>query len=168
MVISLFKRLFGSSDPFIDFASNAERLQAILSKMEHDAQMKNWKALQDKGEAALRIIGTVTGKNPQCLITLWVKQFNQIHRLPESGEKQTLVARQELLRKMWRVLVTEVSGVVESAKLFHRQGKQHASGTALKNKIIEAEKTLATMRATVNQQMQLFQQAKQVKKIVKK
>ncbi len=160
MVISLFKRLFGSSDPFTDFSSNAERLQAILSKMEHDAIAKNWKALQDKGEAALRIIGTVTGKNPQCLITLWAKQYNRMVQLPESGEKQTLIAKQELLKKMWRVLVVEVSGVVETAKLFHRQGKQHSSGTQLKNKIIESEKTLATMRATGNQQMQLYNQVK--------
>lgn len=131
--------------------------------MEQDAQMKNWKALQDKGEAALRIIGTVTGKNPQCFISLWEKQYNTIHHLPESGEKQTLLAKQELLKKMWRVLVVEISGVVESAKFVHHQRKQHSSETSLKHKIIEAEKTLATMRATVNQQKQLVQQAEQIK-----
>lgn len=159
MVISLFKRLFGSSDPFTDFSSNAERLHAILSKMEQDAQSKNWRALQDKGEAALRIIGTVTGNNPQCLITLWQKQYNKIHHLQDSGEKQTIIARQELLKKMWRVLVVEISGVVETAKLLQHQRK-HALGISLKHKILEAEKTLATMRATVNQQVQLYNQVK--------
>jgi hypothetical protein len=134
--------------------------------MEYDATAKNWKGLQDKGEAALRIVGTVTGRNPQCLITLWGKQYDRIHRLQESGEKQTLAARQELLKKMWRVLITEVSGVVETAKLFHRQGKQHASGAQLKEKILEAEKILATMRATVNQQMQVFRQAEKIVKII--
>ncbi len=163
MVIQFIRRLFGKSDPFTDFAANAERLQAILARMEHDVAAKNWKAVQDKGEAALRIIGTVTGKNPQCLIELWTKQYSQIHRLPDSREKQTLIAKQELLKKMWRVLVAEVSGVVETAKLFHRQGKHHSSGTQLKNKIIEAEKTLATMRATVNQQVQSFQQMEEAK-----
>ena len=162
MVIHLIQQIIGISNPFHDFTSNITRISAILSSMEDNARVANYKAVKEKTDAVKRMMGIPVASNSQCLIHLMQKKTDKIHALRQSGEKTQLQTMEKDMRHALQYLINYIIQIGTVSQELSRESQKQSS-PVLAQHINHARHYVIKMKARCHIEMKAYDAAKKQK-----